>query len=50
MYKSNQFPIKDKTKPELMSTSERANFIFQNIEDKMPKLFEYIMNSKNSKS
>lgn len=44
---SNQFPIKEKTKNEPMSTSERANFIFKNLEDKMPKLFEYITKSKS---
>jgi len=44
--KSNQFPrqeekpIKEKN-PEL-SIKQKADFIFRNIEDKMPKLFELI--------
>lgn len=44
---SNQFPIKEKFNNEPMLIKERADFIFKNIEDKMPKLFKYIINSKN---
>ena len=47
-YKSNQFPRQqDKIKEEPLSIKERADFIFNNIELKMPKLFEYIMNIKH---
>ena len=45
MYKSNTFPRqRDKIK-EPLTTKQKADFIFKNIEDKMPKLFELIMKS-----
>lgn len=44
---SNQFPRKkDLPEIEKLSIKERANFIFSNLEEKMPKLYEYIMNMK----
>ena len=43
---SHQFPRqKDKPKSEPLTMKQRADFIFMNIEDKMPKLFELIMKS-----
>lgn len=36
------FPSEEKVYP--LSTSEKANFIYSNIKDKMPKLYEHIMN------
>ena len=43
METSNQFPKQDKTKPDPLPIKERADFIFKNMESKMPELFEYIM-------
>ena len=39
---SNQFPVKEKTKtkPEPMATSEKAYFIFSNMEKHMPDLYK----------
>ena len=43
---SNQFPIqRNKPKEEPLTIKQKADFIFKNIEDKMPKLFELIMKS-----
>lgn len=44
--KSNQFPVKDKTKPQPMATNERAAFIYDNMRAKMPTLYEMIKRSK----
>jgi len=40
--KSNQFPVKEKTKTkhESMATSEKANFILSNMEKHMPNLYK----------
>lgn len=40
---SNQFPRQQDIQQ--TSIKERADFIFKNLEDKMPKLFEYILKS-----
>ena len=47
MYKSNQFPRQQDKIKEPVTMKQRADFIFMNIESKMPKLFEYIMKSDN---
>lgn len=45
---SNQFPIqRDKPKEEPVTTKQRADFIFRNLESKMPKLFEHIMKAND---
>lgn len=50
MYKSNQFPReRDKIKVENLPIKERADFIFKNIEDKMPKLYEFIKKANDGK-
>jgi hypothetical protein len=44
MYKSEQFPRQqDKVKVHVTS-KERIDFIFDNFESKMNRLYEYIMN------
>ena len=45
---SNQFPRKQDKKEHPLTTKEKADFIFRNIESKMPKLFEFIMKNNNN--
>ena len=47
MYKSNQFPRQRDKITEPLTTKQKADFIFRNIEEKMPKLFEHIMKADN---
>jgi len=43
---SNQFPVKGKTKSEPMPTNQKAAFIFNNMKEHMPNLYEMIKRSK----
>lgn len=44
---SNQFPRQQDKPKEPLTMKDKADFIFRNIEDKMPKLFERIMKANN---